>query len=73
MHGKVFSGTAEKEHAVQGEGTPERYYAELTRQPSFRIELPSGMGEEESSLLENRYQQIYTIPLEYIFLWANFK
>ena len=56
-----------KEHAVQGEGTPERYYAELTRQPSFRIELPSGLGEEESSLLENRYQQIYTIPLEYIF------
>lgn len=56
-----------KDHEIQGEGTPERYYAELTRQPSFRIELPSGIGEEEHILFENRYKQIYTIPLEYIF------
>lgn len=31
-----------KDHEIQGEGTPEGYYAELTRQPSFRIELPPG-------------------------------
>lgn len=39
-----------------GEGTPERFFAEIMHQPSFRIELPV-----------SSYFQIHTIPLEYLF------
>ena len=56
-----------------GEGSPERFFAEVIKQPSFRIELPfpyeNRDTEEQKDLngFKQAYFQIHTVPLEYIF------
>lgn len=51
---------------LSGSGSPERFYAELCRQPSFRIEIPSANQEAEHCSREE-YGEIHTLPLEYLF------
>lgn len=53
------------QNEMPGEGSPERFFAEIMRQPSFRIELPAGKTTDTPDI--DSYQQIYTIPLEYLF------
>ena len=43
----------------QSVGSPERFYAELCRQPSFRIDLPATPTRP--------FPQLHTLPLEYLF------
>ena len=56
-----------------GEGSPERFFAEVIKQPSFRIELPFLYEDRdtEKAKLSNGFKQAYfqlhTVPLEYIF------
>ena len=52
---------------VSGGGSPEQFYAEVFRQPSFRIEIPSAEDEENSACTAEEYQEIHTLPLEYLF------
>lgn len=53
---------------TKGEGSPERYFAELMHHPSFRIELPEKPFNGEDALPSSEdYSQIHTIPLEYLF------
>lgn len=56
-----------------GEGSPERFFAEIMRQPSFRIEIPFSadiplpLAEGANATLQKEYRQIHTLPLEYLF------
>lgn len=52
---------------LSGGGSPERYYAEVCRQPSFRIEVPPASEEEKDICSMKEYQEIHTLPLEYLF------
>lgn len=52
---------------LSGGGSPERYYAEMCKQPSFRIEIPPLSDEEKEICSEEEYQEIHTLPLEYLF------
>ncbi|MBU5481517.1 M14 family zinc carboxypeptidase [Blautia sp. MSJ-19] len=51
----------------RGYGSPEQFYAEICRQPSFRIEIPSGERQEFSTQEQTEYREIHTLPLEYLF------
>ena len=51
----------------RGYGSPEQFYAEICRQPSFRIEIPERTREGEAVPDEKEYREIRTLPLEYLF------
>lgn len=65
-----------------GEGSPERFFAEIMKQPSFRIELPfisnkntindTASEKADVAAFKDAYFQIHTIPLEYIFSMGEF-
>lgn len=48
-------------------GSPEQFYAEICRQPAFRIEIP--YVEESGNAISEQagYREIHTLPLEYLF------
>ncbi len=48
-------------------GSPEQFYAEICRQPSFRIEIPYSNGEDVAVPDQAEYKEIHTLPLEYLF------
>ena len=52
-----FSLDANRGDLSPSGGSPERFYAELCRQPSFRIEFPAA----------HPCRQLHTLPLEYLF------
>ena len=53
---------------LSGGGSPERFYAEVWRQPSFSIEIPPSAAEEKKDLCtQEEYRELYTLPLEYLF------
>lgn len=58
-----------KKHTRSKEtGTPEQFYAEITKQPALMIESPDfGSDDRNESSLKQDYQEIHTLPLEYIF------
>lgn len=52
-----------------GGGTPEQYYSEITKQPALMIESPDFGGNPQNkkdAILNQSYQEIHTLPLEYI-------
>lgn len=51
----------------RGCGSPEQFYAEICKQPSFRIEIPCRATEEEDVPDPAEYREIHTLPLEYLF------
>ena len=51
----------------RGYGSPEQFYAEICRQPAFRIEIPRRSGENEMVPDPAEYEEIHTLPLEYLF------
>lgn len=51
----------------RGYGSPEQFYAEICRQPSFRIEIPGRDKDGEEYPNETEYREIHTLPLEYLF------
>lgn len=48
-------------------GSPEQFYAEICRQPSFRIEIPFYDSIEMDVSGMTEYKEIHTLPLEYLF------
>ena len=53
---------------LSGGGSPERFFAEVCRQPSFCIETPSSQEESEKDTCRpDEYRELYTLPLEYLF------
>lgn len=51
-------------------GTPEQFYSEITKQPALMIETPDfgrDYEEKKEDCLKQDYQEIHTLPLEYIF------
>lgn len=49
-------------------GTPEQFYAEITKQPALLIETPDfGRDMEKENGLKQDYEEIHALPLEYIF------
>lgn len=49
-------------------GSPEQFYGEITKQPSLLIEQPaSGQEENSREQMEQKYKELYILPLEYIF------
>lgn len=67
FHMEKYNPDAEKKDAGEtGSGSPERFYAEICRQPSFRVEIPP-VPDEGSFCSPEEYREIYTLPLEYIF------
>lgn len=48
-------------------GSPEQFYAEICRQPSFRIEIPCRNIEDDKASASAEYREIHTLPLEYLF------
>ena len=53
---------------LSGGGSPERFYAEVWRQPSFSIEIPPSAAEEKKDICtQEEYRELYTLPLEYLF------
>lgn len=51
---------------AKGNGTPEQFYAEITRQPALMIEAPD-FDSDKGNGFRQGYQEIHTFPLEYIF------
>ena len=51
----------------RGYGSPEQFYAEICKQPSFRIEIPYRSREDEDMPDQSEYREIHTLPLEYLF------
>ena len=52
-----------------GTGSPEQYYGEITKQPAFMIETPEIIHDspkEQAEECRQNYQEIHTLPLEYI-------
>ena len=51
----------------RGYGSPEQFYAEICRQPAFRIEIPRRSRGNEMVPDPAEYEEIHTLPLEYLF------
>ena len=51
---------------ISGNGSPEQFFGEICKRPSFRIEIPKcdTYSKEE---VEREYQEIHTLPLEFLF------
>ena len=65
----VFEERGRRREEQSGTGSPEQYYAQLTRQPAFMIETPDlekGSAEKREARLNQDYQELHTLPLEYI-------
>ena len=45
----------------------QKSYAEICRQPAFRIEIPRRSGENEMVPDPAEYEELHTLPLEYLF------
>ena len=54
------------EEVLPGGGSPEQFYTEIIRQPSFRIELPV-VREITEENQEAQFREIHTLPLEFAF------
>lgn len=69
----VYEEKGKKKENTAGSGTPEQFYAEITRQPAFMIEAPDfgSSSEKTGEALKQNYQEIHTLPLEYIFSLNN--
>lgn len=68
----VYEEKNRKKEDTSGSGTPEQFYAEITRQPALMIETPDfGNESEKGDVLKKDYQDIHTLPLEYIFSLNN--
>lgn len=67
---KTISGESDKgPHGYSGLGSPEQFYSEITRQPALMIETPDfgkDYGEQREECLKQDYQEIHTLPLEYL-------
>ena len=50
-------------------GTPEQFYMQIVKQPAFLIKTPGQSGEEKDTekTWKKAYEEIYLLPLEYIF------
>lgn len=48
-------------------GSPEQFYAEICKQPAFRIEIPYAGDAGEMLSEQAGYREIHTLPLEYLF------
>lgn len=50
-------------------GTPEQFYMQIVKKPAFLIETPGQSGEQEDmeKIWKKAYEEIYLLPLEYIF------
>ena len=51
----------------RGYGSPEQFYAEICRQPAFRIEIPRRSRGNEMVPDPTEYEEMHTLPLEYLF------
>ncbi len=62
------AGEKGKEIRSRESGTPEQFYAEITKQPALMIETPDfGRDIEKENALKQDYEEIHTLPLEYVF------
>ena len=62
---KYQTDTARR-RSSSGGGSPEQFYTEIIRQPSFRIELPV-VREITEENQEAQFREIHTLPLEFAF------
>lgn len=62
---KYQTDTARRRGSSVG-GSPEQFYTEIIRQPSFRIELPVAREITEENQ-EAQFREIHTLPLEFAF------
>ena len=65
----VFEERGRNRENQSGNGSPEQYYGEITKQPALMIETPDfgrDSREKNEDALKLDYQEIHTLPLEYI-------
>lgn len=71
---KNHGNAPERDIAKQkSSGSAEQFYAEVCKQPAIRIETPSlpGATQENEAMIQKEYDEIHTLPLEYIFSLAQ--
>lgn len=65
----VFEENGKSRENQSGTGSPELFYGEITKQPALMIETPDfgrDSSEKNEDVLKQDYQEIHTLPLEYI-------